>query len=65
MFTEEDGTTINNEDRKEFQIRKKMLIFSKFPNFYRALVEISVFQNCSQVFEAGNFLKYFLQVLAF
>ena len=33
MFTEEDGTTINNEDRKEFQIRKKMLIFSKFSNF--------------------------------
>ena len=23
MFTEEDGTSINNEDRKEFQIRKK------------------------------------------
>ena len=22
MFTEEDGTSINNEDRKEFQIRK-------------------------------------------
>ena len=53
MFTEEDGTTINNEDRKEFQIRKKMLIFSKFSNF------------AGQVFEAGNFLKYFLQVLAF
>ena len=32
MFTEEDGTTINNEDRNEFQI-KKMLIFSKFSNF--------------------------------
>ena len=26
MFTEEDGTTINNEDRKEFQIRKNAKI---------------------------------------
>ena len=28
MFTEEDGTTINNEDRKEFQIRKNAKVYS-------------------------------------
>ena len=28
MFTEEDGTTINNEDRKELYIRKNTKIFS-------------------------------------
>ena len=27
MFTEEDGTTINNEDRKEFEIRKNTKIY--------------------------------------
>ena len=30
MFTEEDGTSINNEDRKEFEIRKKCY---NIPNF--------------------------------
>ena len=28
-----DGTTINNEDIKELQIRRKMLKFTKFCNF--------------------------------
>ena len=28
MFTEEDGTSINNEDRKEFWIRKNAKIYS-------------------------------------
>ena len=28
MFTEEDVTTINNEDRKEFQIRKNAKVYS-------------------------------------
>ena len=28
MFTEEDSTTINNEDRKELYIRKNTKIFS-------------------------------------
>ena len=28
MFTEEDGTTINNENRKELYIRKNTKIFS-------------------------------------
>ena len=28
MFTEEDGTTSNNEDRKELYIRKNTKIFS-------------------------------------
>ena len=27
MFTEDHGTSINNEDRKEFQIRKKDKIY--------------------------------------
>ena len=30
MFTEEDGTSINNEDRKEFQIRKNAKIYPMF-----------------------------------
>ena len=42
MFTEEDGTSINNEDRKEFQIRKNAKIYSSF-----TLGKISVFENCS------------------
>ena len=27
MFTEEDGTTINNGDRNEFQIRKNAKVY--------------------------------------
>ena len=38
MFAEEDGTSINNEDRKEFQISK---------NAKRALGKISLFENFS------------------
>ena len=30
MFTEEDGTSIDNEDRKESQIRKNAKIYSIF-----------------------------------
>ena len=30
MFAEEDGTSINNEDRKEFQIRKNAKIYPIF-----------------------------------
>ena len=30
MFTEENDTTINNEDRKEFQIRKNAKTCSLF-----------------------------------
>ena len=30
MFTEEDGTNINNEDRKELQIRKNAKIYPIF-----------------------------------
>ena len=29
-FTEEDGTNINNEDRKEFQMRKNAKVYSIF-----------------------------------
>ena len=32
MFTEEDGTNINNEDKKEFKVRK-MLRLSQFVIF--------------------------------
>ena len=28
MFTEKDGTTINNEDKKEFEIRKNAKTYS-------------------------------------
>ena len=28
MFTEEDGTTVNNEDKKEFEIRKNAKTYS-------------------------------------
>ena len=28
MFTEGDGTTINNEDKKEFSVRKNAKIYS-------------------------------------
>ena len=28
MFTEENGTTINTEDRKEFQMRKNAKVYS-------------------------------------
>ena len=28
MFTEEDDTTINNEDKKEFEIRKNAKTYS-------------------------------------
>ena len=44
MFTEEDGTTSNNEDRKEFLIRKKAKIYS-ISNFQRAPRKIVVFKN--------------------
>ena len=27
MFTEEDGSSINNDDRKEFQVRKNVRIY--------------------------------------
>ena len=30
MFTEEDSPSINNEDRKEFEIRKNAKIYSIF-----------------------------------
>ena len=30
MFNEEDGTSINNNDRKEFQIRKDVKIYLIF-----------------------------------
>ena len=30
MFTEENGPSINNEDRKEFEIRKNTKIYSIF-----------------------------------
>ena len=47
MFTEEDGTAINNEDRKEFQIRRNAKIY---PIFY--LQEKSAFLKVvAQAFE--------------
>ena len=43
----EDDTTINNGNRKVFQIRTKMLNFNWFCNFKITLAKISVFTNCS------------------
>ena len=33
MFTKEDGTTINNEDRKELKMSKSAKKFTQFCNF--------------------------------
>ena len=54
---QKDGTNINNQDRKELQI-EKMLTFPQFYNL-KSLGKIAVFKNCSQAFEAENFLKIF------
>ena len=32
MFSEEDGTNINNQDREQFQIRKKILKYTQVFN---------------------------------
>ena len=44
MFTEEDGTTINNEDKK-FQISKQWNLHNFLT--FRALARISVLKNGS------------------
>ena len=41
MYTEGNGKIIKNEDRKNFK-REKMLKFSQFCNFQRALGKINV-----------------------
>ena len=68
MSTEEDGTTINNEDGKEFSIRKNTNNYS----IWRALGKISLFKNWSWgsrgwrfscilgVFEANFLINIFL-----
>ena len=57
MFTEDDGTTINSEDRKEFLVRK-MLKFTQFCNFEKALGKISILEITAQESEAGVFLTF-------
>ena len=47
IFTEEDGTTINNEDKKEFLIRKNAKIYW-------------ILKLAAQAFEVGHFLNIFL-----
>ena len=52
MFTAEDGTAINNEDRI---LNKKK--FTQLCNFYRALGKIG--RNIAvQAFEAGKFWEF-------
>ena len=50
---------LNNEGRKEFQIRKKAKIYS-----IRGLGKISV-KVAAQAFETGDFLNIFLRFLGF
>ena len=57
MFTEEDGTSINNQDRKELQI-KKVLKFIKFSNFLKASGKINAFKIVTQIFEAADLLTF-------
>ena len=57
MFTEEDGTSINNQDRKELQI-KKVLKFIKFSNFLKAPGKINAFKIVTQIFEAADLLTF-------
>ena len=54
MFTQEDGTTNNYKDRKEFQT--KILKFPPFCNFLK--IE-------AQAFKAGDFLNIFLKFWCF
>ena len=56
MFTEEDGTAVNNEDRKKLK-KGKMLKFTQFCNSWRALGKISVFENCSSGIWGWRFYK--------
>ena len=60
MFTEEDGTTIN-EEKKIFWIRKNSEMYSIL-----GLQEKSTFLKiATQIFEAGDFLNIFLRFWTF
>ena len=55
IFTEDDDTSSNNEDRKE------NAKFTQFCNLYRALKEKSAFLKiAAEAFEAGDFFNIFL-----
>ena len=53
MFTEEDSTSINNDDKKE-----KMLNFIQFCNLESALGKIIVSKNCSSGIWGWRFSKH-------
>ena len=58
MFTEEDGTTINNKTKRILN-KKKCLNLLNFVTF-KELLEKSTFLNlAAQAFEAGDFLNIF------
>ena len=57
MFTEADGTSINNQDRKELQTKKSAEII-KFSNFLKAPGKINAFKIVTQIFEAADLLTF-------
>ena len=64
MFTEEDSTTVTNEDKKILN-NKKMLKCFNFVTF-KELKEVLMFLKIAdQAFEAGDFLNIFYKVFGF
>ena len=58
-FTTYDGNAINNEDRKEFQIRKDCQNVLDFVTFKELWEKLAFLKIAANVFEAGDFLKFF------
>ena len=64
MFTEEDSTTVTNEDKRILN-NKKMLKCFNFVTF-KELKEVLMFLKIAdQAFEAGDFLNIFYKVFGF
>ena len=61
-FTTYDGTTINNEERNKFQIRKNAQIYSIFKELQEKLAFTKI---TAHAFEAVNFLNIFLKFCGF
>ena len=59
MFTEKDGTTINNEDKRILNEKKcqNLLNFVTFKELYEKSVFLKIVAQAS---ESGNFLNIFL-----
>ena len=58
MFTEEDGTSINNKDSKEFQMRKIAKIYPNFLTFNEPQKKSAFFKIAAQVLSFEIFLKF-------